>query len=79
LTASEFAFLALGLVLGVAAGVPADDPALRRAGEWLLREEVRVRGDWALRRPPTGMVLATAHDAATARRLQSALRTLLRK
>jgi squalene-hopene/tetraprenyl-beta-curcumene cyclase len=33
------------------AGVPADDPRLRRAGEWLLAEEVRVRGDWSIRRP----------------------------
>ena len=33
------------------AGVAADDPRLRRAGEWLLAEEVRVRGDWSIRRP----------------------------
>jgi squalene-hopene/tetraprenyl-beta-curcumene cyclase len=33
------------------AGVPADEPALGRAGEWLLHEEVRARGDWAVRRP----------------------------
>jgi len=33
------------------AGVPADDPALLRARDWLLGEEVRVRGDWAIRRP----------------------------
>jgi squalene-hopene/tetraprenyl-beta-curcumene cyclase len=33
------------------AGVPADDPRLRRAGEWLLGEEVRVKGDWSIRRP----------------------------
>jgi squalene-hopene/tetraprenyl-beta-curcumene cyclase len=39
-------------VLGLrAAGVPEDDPALRRAGDWLLAEEVRERGDWSLRRP----------------------------
>src|SRR5262245_17804934 len=38
------------------AGVAADDPGLVRAAEWLLDEEVRVRGDWAIRRPevPTG-------------------------
>jgi squalene-hopene/tetraprenyl-beta-curcumene cyclase len=34
-----------------AAGVPPDEPALARAGEWLLREEVRARGDWAVRVP----------------------------
>jgi squalene-hopene/tetraprenyl-beta-curcumene cyclase len=28
-----------------------DDDAVVRAGEWLLAEEVRVRGDWAVRRP----------------------------
>ncbi len=33
------------------AGVPADDPALVRAGEWLAGEEVRRRGDWAVHRP----------------------------
>ena len=33
------------------AGVPADHPALRRAGDWLLAEEVTVSGDWAVRRP----------------------------
>jgi squalene-hopene/tetraprenyl-beta-curcumene cyclase len=33
------------------AGVPADDPAVARASDWLLGEEVRVRGDWAIRRP----------------------------
>jgi squalene-hopene/tetraprenyl-beta-curcumene cyclase len=31
--------------------VPADDPRLRAAGEWLLREEVTVGGDWSIRRP----------------------------
>jgi squalene-hopene/tetraprenyl-beta-curcumene cyclase len=36
-----------------AAGVPAEEPALRRAGRWLLGEEVRARGDWALRLPGT--------------------------
>src|SRR5919106_421419 len=34
-----------------AAGVPADEPALRRAGEWLVGEEIRERGDWAVRTP----------------------------
>jgi squalene-hopene/tetraprenyl-beta-curcumene cyclase len=33
------------------AGVPADDEAVDRAGRWLVAEEVRVRGDWAVRRP----------------------------
>jgi squalene-hopene/tetraprenyl-beta-curcumene cyclase len=34
-----------------ACGVPADHPQLVKAGEYLLREEVTVRGDWAIRRP----------------------------
>src|SRR6266536_3295560 len=39
-------------VLGLrAAGVPADDSRLQAAGECLLREEVTVPGDWAIRRP----------------------------
>ncbi|BCB76364.1 squalene--hopene cyclase [Phytohabitans flavus] len=38
------------------AGVPSDDPAVVRAADWLLDEEIRVPGDWAVRRPrlPTG-------------------------
>ena len=39
-------------VLGLrACGVPPDHPQLVRAGEWLLAEEVTVKGDWAVRRP----------------------------
>jgi squalene-hopene/tetraprenyl-beta-curcumene cyclase len=33
------------------AGLPADHPALLRAADWLLAREVRVAGDWAVRRP----------------------------
>jgi squalene-hopene/tetraprenyl-beta-curcumene cyclase len=33
------------------AGVSADHPQRRTAGEWLLAEEVTVKGDWATRRP----------------------------
>jgi squalene-hopene/tetraprenyl-beta-curcumene cyclase len=42
---------ALALIALSDAGVAADDPALMRAAEWLLGQEVRVRGDWAVRRP----------------------------
>ena len=35
------------------AGMPADDPVLVRATDWLAAEEIRVRGDWAVRRPDT--------------------------
>jgi squalene-hopene/tetraprenyl-beta-curcumene cyclase len=34
-----------------ACGVPADHEGLRRAGDYLLREEVTVKGDWAIRTP----------------------------
>jgi squalene-hopene/tetraprenyl-beta-curcumene cyclase len=42
---------ALAVLALRAAGVPADDPRLQTAGEWLLREEVTVRGDWSIRKP----------------------------
>jgi squalene-hopene/tetraprenyl-beta-curcumene cyclase len=47
---------ALAIIALSDAGVPPDDPDLIRAADWLLAEEVRVRGDWAVRRPdvPTG-------------------------
>ncbi|HEX7745512.1 MAG TPA: squalene--hopene cyclase, partial [Micromonosporaceae bacterium] len=37
------------------AGLPAGHPALVRAATWLLDEEIRVRGDWAVRRPATSV------------------------
>jgi squalene-hopene/tetraprenyl-beta-curcumene cyclase len=42
---------ALAVLALRAAGVPADDPRLQAAGDWLLREEVTVPGDWSARRP----------------------------
>jgi squalene-hopene/tetraprenyl-beta-curcumene cyclase len=42
---------ALAVIALSDAGVAADDPALVGAAGWLLDEEVRVRGDWAVRRP----------------------------
>ncbi|MBA3735002.1 MAG: squalene--hopene cyclase [Actinobacteria bacterium] len=42
---------ALAILALRAAGLPADDPRLQAAGRWLLDEEVKVRGDWAIRRP----------------------------
>jgi squalene-hopene/tetraprenyl-beta-curcumene cyclase len=42
---------ALAVLALRAAGIPADDPRLQAAGDWLLREEVTVTGDWAIRRP----------------------------
>jgi squalene-hopene/tetraprenyl-beta-curcumene cyclase len=42
---------ALAMIALGDAGVPADDPALLRAADWLLAEEIRIEGDWAVRRP----------------------------
>jgi squalene-hopene/tetraprenyl-beta-curcumene cyclase len=42
---------ALTVVALSEAGVPCEDPALVRAGEWLLGEEVDVLGDWRVARP----------------------------
>jgi squalene-hopene/tetraprenyl-beta-curcumene cyclase len=42
---------ALAIIALRDAGVGADDPALIRAAGWLLDEEVRVPGDWTVRRP----------------------------
>jgi squalene-hopene/tetraprenyl-beta-curcumene cyclase len=42
---------ALAVIALTDAGVSADSPDLVRAADWLLGEEVRVRGDWAVRRP----------------------------
>jgi squalene-hopene/tetraprenyl-beta-curcumene cyclase len=41
----------LAVVALRAAGMPADDPALAKAADWLVSEEVRARGDWAVRLP----------------------------
>ncbi|HZD70614.1 MAG TPA: squalene--hopene cyclase, partial [Actinomycetes bacterium] len=47
------------------AGLAPDHPALVRAAGWLLGEEVRKRGDWAVRRPqlpPGGWAFEFAND-----------------
>jgi squalene-hopene/tetraprenyl-beta-curcumene cyclase len=47
------------------AGLPADHPQLRKAGEWLLAEEVAAKGDWAVRVPhvePGGWAFEFAND-----------------
>jgi squalene-hopene/tetraprenyl-beta-curcumene cyclase len=41
----------LALLALRAADVPAGEPALLRAVDWVLAEEIRQRGDWAIRRP----------------------------
>ena len=42
---------ALAMVALSDGGLAPEHPAMRRAGEWLLGEEVTVRGDWAVKRP----------------------------
>ena len=32
-------------------GIPTDNPALRRAGDWLISKEIRFRGDWQYKNP----------------------------
>jgi squalene-hopene/tetraprenyl-beta-curcumene cyclase len=47
------------------AGVPADDPALTRAADWMLAEEIRGGGDWQVQRPelaPGGWAFEFAND-----------------
>jgi squalene-hopene/tetraprenyl-beta-curcumene cyclase len=47
------------------AGLPADAPELVTAADWLVAEEIRVRGDWSVRRPalaPGGWAFEFAND-----------------
>jgi squalene-hopene/tetraprenyl-beta-curcumene cyclase len=47
------------------AGVPGTDPAVVGAADWLADEEIRVRGDWSVRRPelaPGGWAFEFAND-----------------
>jgi len=42
---------ALSLAALLDAGAPADDPAVLRAADWLLGEQITAGGDWQVRRP----------------------------
>lgn len=42
---------ALAVLALRAAGLPADHPALVRAGQWLVAQQVTAGGDWQIRRP----------------------------
>jgi squalene-hopene/tetraprenyl-beta-curcumene cyclase len=56
---------ALALVALADAGVAPDHPAMLRAADWLLAEQVRLVGDWAVRRPqlrPGGWAFEFAND-----------------
>ncbi|WP_019813029.1 squalene--hopene cyclase, partial [Saccharomonospora saliphila] len=56
---------ALAVTALLDSGTPPDDPALVRAADWLLGEEIRVGGDWQVRRPdvpPSGWAFEFAND-----------------
>src|SRR5205823_4661609 len=56
---------ALAVIALADAGVRAEDPALVRASDWILDEEIKVRGDWSVRRPrldPGGWAFEFAND-----------------
>ncbi|HEX7106276.1 MAG TPA: squalene--hopene cyclase [Acidothermaceae bacterium] len=42
---------ALAVIALSDAGLPADHPSLVKAADWLVGEEISVRGDWAVKRP----------------------------
>ena len=55
----------LALTALLDAGVAPEAEPVRRAGSWLLGEEIRVRGDWSVRRPsvePGGWAFEFAND-----------------
>jgi squalene-hopene/tetraprenyl-beta-curcumene cyclase len=56
---------ALAMIALSDAGVPAEHPAVARAAEWLLSEEVSTRGDWSIARPhlaPAGWAFEFANE-----------------
>ena len=56
---------ALSVIALADAGLAPDHPALVRAARWILGEEIRVKGDWAMRRPglePGGWAFEFAND-----------------
>jgi squalene-hopene/tetraprenyl-beta-curcumene cyclase len=56
---------ALAVVALTDAGVDPEDPAVADAARWLVNEEVRVPGDWSVRRPglaPGGWAFEFAND-----------------
>jgi squalene-hopene/tetraprenyl-beta-curcumene cyclase len=56
---------ALAVIALADAGVPEDDDAIARAAGWLIDEEIRVGGDWRVRRPrlaPGGWAFEFAND-----------------
>jgi len=56
---------ALAMTALLDAGAAGDDQDLLRATDWMLGEEIRVKGDWAVRRPelePGGWAFEFAND-----------------
>ncbi len=56
---------ALAMLALADAGLPRDHVALRRAADWVLSQEIRARGDWAVRRPhlePSGFAFEFEND-----------------
>ena len=56
---------ALAMIALRDAGLAPDHPALAKAAEWTLREEVRIPGDWCVRRPdlePSGWAFEFDND-----------------
>ncbi len=56
---------ALALVALEDAGIAPDHPSLVRAADWLMGQEIRVKGDWAVRRPqlePSGFAFEFEND-----------------
>ena len=55
----------LAMIALADAGLPADHPALTRAADWLLAEEITGPGDWQVRRPdlpPSGWAFEFDND-----------------
>ena len=56
---------ALAILALTDTGLAPDHPALVRAGQWILQEEITTKGDWAVRRPhlrPGGWAFEFAND-----------------
>jgi len=56
---------ALAMLGMMDSGVPASHPSMRRAARWLLREEIGIAGDWAVRAPgvqPSGWAFEFEND-----------------
>ncbi len=56
---------ALAVIALADAGIAPTDPQLAKAAQWLVGEEIRVPGDWSVRRPklaPSGWAFEFAND-----------------